>query len=260
LHKGIEFTTAYLDMLGVTHCGVNPQPTYHSNPLIREIKGIKIALLSHTFSTNGIALQQGKEYGVDVTRFNALRDRDYDDSALREQISTARSMGAHCIIASLHWGLEFEYYPPRRLVERGHRLLEAGVDVILGHHPHILNPIEWYVTADNRRTLCCYSLGSFTTYALKGNTKNMAEIVGFGLRMQEDGNRAAVVNPQIMPTWFRKPSRRAPGMIFSIYEEMAALRSDKGAPRLCGRDAQRIERLYNEYNRYFLQPRAFEYR
>jgi poly-gamma-glutamate synthesis protein (capsule biosynthesis protein) len=62
----------------------------------------------------------------------------------------------------IHWGSEYKYYEPSEIqVTTAHKLLEGGVDVIFGHHPHVLQKAEWYETEDGRKTLVAYSLGNF---------------------------------------------------------------------------------------------------
>ncbi len=77
------------------------------------------------------------------------------------EAARARSVGAELVVLSVHWGDEYVTAPRADHVELAHRLVEGGVDVILGHHPHVLQPIEVVDTADGRRALIVYSLGNF---------------------------------------------------------------------------------------------------
>ena len=69
------------------------------------------------------------------------------------------------IIASLHWGYEYEFFPRRHQVELAHDLVEAGVDVIVAHHAHVLQPVEYYRPQrdPDRTAVIAYSLGNLTT-------------------------------------------------------------------------------------------------
>lgn len=74
-------------------------------------------------------------------------------------VSEAKRLRESCsgfLICSIHWGLEFLDYPGPEQVELGHKLVDAGVDLIFGHHPHVLQPVERYQNA-----LIFYSLGNF---------------------------------------------------------------------------------------------------
>lgn len=75
---------------------------------------------------------------------------------LIKEVERLRQSCTGFLICSIHWGLEFLDYPGPDQVELGHRLIEAGVDLVLGHHPHVLQPVERY-----RNGLIFYSLGNF---------------------------------------------------------------------------------------------------
>lgn len=59
-------------------------------------------------------------------------------------------------IAFPHWGVEFEHFPRRKQIYLGHKIIDSGVDCIIGHHPHVLQPLEFY-----NNGACIYSLGNF---------------------------------------------------------------------------------------------------
>jgi len=65
------------------------------------------------------------------------------------------------LVISIHWGIEYAPAPRSEDVETAHRMLDAGASVIVGHHPHVLQPVETYRTADGRSTVIFYSLGNF---------------------------------------------------------------------------------------------------
>lgn len=71
-------------------------------------------------------------------------------------IEKAKEAGADLIIASCHWGTERVYFPSNYQRDIAHRLIDAGVDLIIGHHPHVLQGIEYY-----KGKVICYSLGNF---------------------------------------------------------------------------------------------------
>ncbi|MEO9702473.1 CapA family protein [Marinobacter alexandrii] len=81
--------------------------------------------------------------------------RESTDSLLRE-VSELRQRYSGFLVCSIHWGLEFLDYPAPGQIELGRRLLDAGVDVVFGHHPHVLQPVESY-----KNGLIFYSLGNF---------------------------------------------------------------------------------------------------
>ncbi len=90
-----------------------------------------------------------------------------DEAGVLEAVKAAR---AQCdfLILSIHWGIEYAPAPRPEDVELAHKLMDAGASVLLGHHPHVLQPVETYFTADNRSTVIFYSLGNFLSNQSRG--------------------------------------------------------------------------------------------
>lgn len=197
LSGGIRRTCEYLDSIGVAHSGANRSEEEQDDIPILEVKGVKIALLAYSFSTNGVPLDaESSPFGVNVVRFNALDDRDYDDTLIKRHVELARSEGADYIVSNHHWGCDHEMYPPKRLVDRAHEIFELGVDMIIGHHPHIVGPVDVYETSDGRRCIAYYSLGSLTTYALAFAHQRLSLIAETVLEAWEDDDGRTVVRPK----------------------------------------------------------------
>src|SRR5699024_11775223 len=68
---------------------------------------------------------------------------------------------ADLVIANVHWGIEYNKNPSKRQEDMAHAISDAGADVIVGHHPHVLSDIELYNNANNEETVIFYSLGNF---------------------------------------------------------------------------------------------------
>jgi len=263
-HAGITSTLDYLDNIGMAHSGASRVHEEQNIFPIIESNGIKVAFLSYTFSTNGLPLQSAHQYGTNLVRFNALNDDDYDPALIMKHVKLARERGAELIIASNHWGIEFEYYPSERLVRRAHELMDAGVDIIMGHHPHILNPSEWYKAKDGRNCLCLYSLGNITGYALKRPTQRMAEIAAIRVEKGVDNsgkNIVRLIDAEKIPTYFMKRGRgkNSDHRIIHLFEAAALLKSGEKIPYVNKFESAMIKMLDKEYRRYFMQKDAFSY-
>ncbi len=265
LSQGIISTCDYLDKIGMLYVGANRTGEEVDNFPIVERKGIKIAVLAYTFSTNGIPLDDNFDHGTNVVRFNALRDEDYDPSIIYRHIELARKRGADIIIASNHWGIEFEYYPSSRLVKRAHDLLEAGIDIIVGHHPHTLNPSEWYITKDGRKTLSLYSLGNLTSYALIRPLQKMSIIAEIAVEAGNDENGNRIVrlkDATLMPACFymKGRGRNADHRIIPVISCAKDIREGKTPEYMNGLDATIIKMIDNDFKRYLWQEHAFTYK
>ena len=162
-----------------------------------ERDGIKIALLSYTCDMNGNEYE--KKYLINEVRFN---DEVPDFSLVERHIRRARELGAEVIIASVHWGWEFEMYPHRNIVQAGHRLAELGVDVILGSHPHVSQPMERYTDQGGQEHLIIYSLGDFVSYHPLTRNSKLTYVVRFDLVKGTDG-RVCLDRLRVKPVYIR---------------------------------------------------------
>jgi len=93
--------------------------------------------------------------------FNGNYANIYD--AIEGDIQSLRDAGCHLVIVSYHWGDEKDYVPNERQVPLGRATIDAGADLVIGHHSHRINPIEEY-----KGKYICYSLGNFS---FAGNTR-----------------------------------------------------------------------------------------
>ena len=121
-----------------------------------ERRGIRLAFCSYTTGTNGIPLPAGKEWQVNIFDFNKLN----------ADIHAAKQAGADGIILALHSGVEYQRLPSPEQQQFCQGLLAAGVDVILGSHVHVVQPLASQLIVDpgsneNRHAFIAYSLGNF---------------------------------------------------------------------------------------------------
>jgi len=115
------------------------------NIKILEMNGIKYALLSYTDTTNGINTPKGKDYLVNRYSKDLVKS---DIEKIRDKVDL--------LMVSMHFGVEYSHTPNARQREIANYLAELGVDIVIGHHPHVVQPIEFI---DN--TMVIYSLGNF---------------------------------------------------------------------------------------------------
>lgn len=156
--QGLKKTIEHLQAAGLKPFGTYAEPAHRVNPLLVELNGIRVAFLAYTFSTNGIPVPAGYDYAV-----NSIQDFTTIDPIIAE-IDAAREKGADLVAIYMHWGWEYWHTPNDQQRDLARRLAEAGADLILGSHPHVIQPLEWLeVTAGgtSRRALVAYSMGNF---------------------------------------------------------------------------------------------------
>lgn len=156
---------------------------------IIEKDGIKIALLSYTYGTNGLVLSQGSDMIVPLCDSDGTADMDRHSKKAREI--------ADIVIVSVHWGHEDWFKPSALQKQQMQVLVNNGVDVIIGTHPHVLEPMQWVSRPDGKRTLVMYSIGNFMSGMLY--MRNMVGgIAGFDI--VKFGDEAYIDSPYFIPT------------------------------------------------------------
>ena len=154
-----------------------------------ERNGIKIAVLSYTYGTNGNYLPAGT---------TDLWIPYIDDADVTRQIAEAKTL-ADCVIVSMHWGTENEFTPTAEQTRLAKLIADCGADVIIGHHSHTIQPVEWVEGANGHRTLVTYSLGNFLHTQL-----NSINLVGgtitFDIVKNAETGEVTIEDPVFDPT------------------------------------------------------------
>jgi poly-gamma-glutamate capsule biosynthesis protein CapA/YwtB (metallophosphatase superfamily) len=156
---GFEETLAHLDEVGLPYVGAGPEGL-QAGPRIVERNGLRIAFLGYARFFN----QSGNDCPARPPRSGrpCLKASLLDpERAVSDVKAAART--ADAVVVSLHWGDEYQQQPREPDVALAHRLADAGALVVLGHHPHVLQPIELYARSDGRTALIAYSLGNFVS-------------------------------------------------------------------------------------------------
>lgn len=214
--KGYENTIDFWNSKdGVTAIGGYKNKEDFENIRVIEKNGIKIALLAYTYSTNGLKLPQGSELVIPL----------YDDETIDRQTKKAKSL-ADVVIVSIHWGVEDQFKPNAEQKRKAKLMADNGVDVIIGHHPHVLQPLEWIDRADGGKTLCMYSLGNFLSGMMY--SRNMVGgILGFDLCKAPNG--VSVDNVCFIPTVSQYNKNVRGFKIYRFSEYTEALEKAHGA-------------------------------
>ena len=175
---GLYNTICELDERNILHAGACAYDRGREYEVIRK-NGCSVAFLAYAWGLN--RGRQPKTANAAPLNIMNLCDPSspIDYSKVREHIRRARLERAQLIICSLHWGHEFEMYPTYHMMKVARHLVSLGVDVIMGHHPHVLQPFEIVdVNADRafdfdnirdgaepkaRKAVVIYSLGNFVS-------------------------------------------------------------------------------------------------
>ncbi len=184
--KGIIQTVEALDRIGIWHTGtfVSQEEKDLKTPLILEKKGIKIALLNYTYGTNGLPVSPPAVVNL------------IDTLQIKKDIAKAREKNPDIIIVFLHWGTQYKSHPDKMQIETEKFLQRHGINIIIGSHPHVVQPVR---IRQNQITV--YSLGNFIsnqrTYPRDGS-------IIFYLELIKEKNQIKIVEAGYIPVWTYK--------------------------------------------------------
>lgn len=134
-----------------------------ADPVIIELPELRIAVLNYTYGTNGISLPKGMPYAVDML----------DEKQVAADIQRAEELADFTIVCP-HWGTEYRLTPDSSQEKWTQIFLENGADLVLGTHPHVIEPIEWVTDEETgHEMLVYYSLGNFVNWT-SGTGKDVA--------------------------------------------------------------------------------------
>lgn len=161
--EGIEATQRLFTQLGIMDIGTPRDLREYGRGKILTKRGIKIGFISATLGLNAGRLPRNETFRIHTAKLMSKYVAT-DLELLKKQIEDCKKQECDFIIASIHWGYEFEFFPRLRQIEAAHTLIEEGVDLILGHHPHVIQPVEYYCPErdPDRIAIIAYSLGNLT--------------------------------------------------------------------------------------------------
>ena len=192
---------------------------------IKEKNGIKYTLLAYTYGTNGIPVPQGKDYLVNL----------YSDEKAKTDIEKVRDK-VDLLIVSMHWGTEYKTEPTEEQKRQAEYLSSLGVDIIIGTHPHVIEPITYI-----NDTLVIYSLGNFISAQSTNNDYNtMVELMTSVDVIKEEKNGKTTIkldnlNNELLYNYYKKGSRWTDFKVIPFSKMNSTYNSD-------------YQRLYNKYS------------
>ena len=171
----------------------NDSQDYVDNVYVGEFNGMKIGILNYTGGSNEVV-----DYDSDYRYLSFM-----SESKIRADVDKARAAGAEMLIACPHWGTEYITDPSGSEQEMYYSRLfcELGVDVILGCHPHVLQPVELLQNEQGHKTVCYYSMGDFVCAGGMRTDALIGGVARFTLHRAEDGTcvvQAASLHPTVI--------------------------------------------------------------
>ena len=189
-NSGIIRTVNVLDSLKILHTGTfkDIKQREGKNLLILNKNGIRIGLLNYTYGTNGIPFNTPAYVNI------------LDSSLIQNDIISAKNKQLDKLIVFVHWGYEYRDFPNSYQKNFNQYFYELGVDVIIGSHPHVLQPMI-YKRDNSQEFLTVYSLGNFVS-----NQREVRKDGGamFRLTFEKRGNHVFISRKEYILTWVHK--------------------------------------------------------
>ena len=213
---GFTETREHLREVGLLFAGSGDTTSQQWQPVITEAHGIKVGWLGMTRWLNGNRNPDAPDQ-PHVNFFPYPGESGGAPGADEAQVLAAvKAARAQCdfLVISIHWGIEYATAPRPEDVDLAHKMLDAGASVIVGHHPHVLQPVETYRTADGRNTVIFYSLGNFLSNQSRSYVDGLMpdkdgdprdEMIALFSAVKEDygpaGVRVELGHVGILPVW-----------------------------------------------------------
>jgi poly-gamma-glutamate capsule biosynthesis protein CapA/YwtB (metallophosphatase superfamily) len=191
--RGLERTIRVLDSIGIKHTGVfrSKESRGLNYPLMIIRNGIRIAFLNYTYDTNGLV----------VAPPNIVNSMD--TVQIKRDLRLTRLYYPDMVIANMHWGNEYSTTPSREQRDLASFLVRNGVSIIIGNHPHVVQPIVANRRDGNIESVVYYSLGNFISNQQRPNTDGgaIAEIV---IVKENENSPARIASCDYSLVWVRK--------------------------------------------------------
>ena len=193
--KGILKTINEIGKRNLKYVGTYRSQRDRDSIRIFDVKGIKIAVLAYSYGTNGNPIPKGKNYLINLI--------DYD--LIEKDIQSAKSNGAELILVHFHFGEEYKREPVQFQKDVVNKTIELGADIIIGGHPHVLQPVNFYKTNNAKfdSGFVAYSMGNFFSNQ-RDRYKDAGMILTINITKNFVNKKIGISEVTYLPTWVFK--------------------------------------------------------
>ncbi|MDR6879708.1 CapA family protein [Bacillus sp. 3255] len=189
--KVIQSALSYWDVLGIPYTGAYKSQEDRQKIRTLTVNKITFSFLSYSYGTNGIRQPKGKSYLI-----NRI-----DMPQMAHDVAQAK-LASDVVVVAMHWGNEYEPLPNDSQKALAYKLAELGVHIIIGNHPHVLQPPAWVTARNGHKTFVLYSLGNFISAqgGIPKRTGGIASILVKKISTKES-SRIELSQPAFLPTF-----------------------------------------------------------
>lgn len=203
---GLVRTADLLEARGLDHIGTYRNSAARDSvmPFIKDINGFQIGFLNYTYGTNGIDVQG-----------NVVVDY-IDRNKMAGDIRKARNQGAELVCVTVHWGQEYKLLPDSHQKSLADFLFDQGVDMVIGGHPHVIQPMEMRVSSGGDNRFLVYSLGNFISNMKTQDTRGGAVA---RVHLSRDASGKAVISSADYDLVFTVPGEKGGDNFRLVYAD-----------------------------------------
>ena len=193
--KGILKTIDEINSRNLNYVGTYTSQRDRDSIRIFDIKGIKFAILAYSYGTNGNPIPKGKNYLINLIDYHLIEN----------DIQSARLNGAELVLVHFHFGEEYQREPVQFQKDVVNKTIQLGADIIIGGHPHVLQPVNFYKTnnANIDSGFVAYSMGNFFSNQ-QARYKDAGMILTLKIRKDFSKNKFDITEVNYLPTWVFK--------------------------------------------------------
>lgn len=213
-YSGMLRTQTVIKERGIDYTGTRESEN-GSKYLLKDINGIKIGFACYTYETkaavsgrkalNGILLSEAAGPLVNSFNYDKL-DEFYNDA--QNSYNKMKSEGADAVIFYVHWGNEYQRTLTKQQTAMAQKLADIGVDVIVGGHPHTIQPFDTLTGVNGNRTVCIYSVGNLVSNQRKslmdsdGHSGHTEDGMIFEVKFEKwSTGETKIADVDILPLW-----------------------------------------------------------
>lgn len=252
--EGVVSTADAIEKAGMTPVGVYTHEPRDKAPIvIKEVNGIKVAILAYSYGFNGIEQNISKE---DYNRYLS----DLDEDKMKAEIERAEKEADITIIMP-QMGVEYQIEPTEEQKKLYHKMIDWGADIIFGGHPHVVEPAET-VEKDGDKKLIIYSMGNFIsnqrieTMQDVENAKWTERGVLMDVTIKKKSGKTTIETAQAHPSWVSRTPKGGyspegyPLYLYQTYILEDFIEGGKYRSQLDEATKQRIDTAYKEMNEH----------
>lgn len=191
---GLTRTREVLEGLGVRTTGTARTAEEAEEMLVADVRDAKVAILAYTYGMNGFQPPSDKRWMVNVI----------DEQKMRADVKRARALGVDLVIVSIHNGLEYQRQPSASQQQLEQAMVDAGADVVLGSHPHVIQPMKVVETTRDdgtpRTAFIIHSLGNFVSNQ-RERFRNTGLVLHLGFEKDLRSGVTSLVSVEYVPVW-----------------------------------------------------------